>query len=131
MGAVHGTRCWPLKINALVVVPAAVARTLEFVFARLPIRRATQVRTTRVNHEEPIWRAINPDAVLLLPLRIDTQSVIRRIPDFESRCRLEKRAAPEKKEKCNEPSGKKCNDAAPHQAPALPVRFGVLWPDRF
>ena len=42
MRAIHGPRCGPFEIHAFAVVTAAVAGTLEFVFAGFPIGRATR-----------------------------------------------------------------------------------------
>src|ERR1700733_9533820 len=40
LSSIHGARRWSLEINSFAVVSAAVARTLEFVLAWLPVGRA-------------------------------------------------------------------------------------------
>jgi len=55
-----------------------VTGTLKLVFARFPIGRAAEMRATRVDHEDPIGSLIHPDAILLLPLSVYAERVIRR-----------------------------------------------------
>jgi hypothetical protein len=81
--AVHGARSRSLEVDSFVVVSAAVAGALEFVFARLPIRSAAQVRAACVNHEQTIGRAVDPDAEFLLELSVDAESELRGISNFE------------------------------------------------
>src|SRR5580658_10063577 len=64
---------WPFEVDALAVIPAAVARTLEFVLAWFPIGCAAQVRAAGVNHEHAVGCAIDPDAELLLKLGVDSE----------------------------------------------------------
>src|SRR3954470_10500605 len=81
---IHGSRRGTFEVNSLAVIAAAVTWTLEFVFARLPVRRAAEMSTARVNHEQPIRSLINPDSVLLLPFRIDAKRVVARKSNFEN-----------------------------------------------
>ena len=66
----------------------AMAWTFEFVLRRLPVGGASQVRAARVDNEEPVGRAVNPDAVLLLKFRVYADAVIGRIADLEYGARL-------------------------------------------
>src|SRR6266849_5835439 len=90
--AVHRARRRTFKIHAFTVVAAAVARALEFVFAGFPVGRAAEMRAARVDDEDAVGRAVDPNAIFLLPLRIDTERVVGRIADFEYGGRLEERA---------------------------------------
>src|SRR6201987_6314539 len=56
--AIHGARRRTFEVDALAVVAAAVAGTLEFIFAGLPVGRGTQMGTAGVDHEKTIRRAI-------------------------------------------------------------------------
>ena len=73
-GSVHGTRRRSFEVDALAVVTAAVARTLEFVFTGLPIRRAAEMRAAGVDYKNPVGSAIDPDAIFLLELGVHSQS---------------------------------------------------------
>src|SRR5690349_17017131 len=55
VSAIHGTGCGTFEVDALAVVAAAVAGTLELVFARLPIRGAAQLSAAGVNDKDAIW----------------------------------------------------------------------------
>src|SRR6185369_3678070 len=74
--AVHRSRRGTFEVDTLAVVTTTVTRALELVFAGFPVGRAAEMRTARVDHEETIGSACDPDAVLLLPLRIDADGVI-------------------------------------------------------
>ena len=76
LGAIHWARRGAFKVDALAVVTAAVARTLEFILARLPIGRAAEVRAARVDDEKPLGVLYDPDAILLLPLGINAERVV-------------------------------------------------------
>src|SRR5581483_5385746 len=89
MSSVHGTWRRAFEVHPFAVVTAAVAWTLELVFRRLPIWRATQVCTPGVDHEEAIRSAIHPNAVFLLELGIYAKPVIGRITNLEAGSRLE------------------------------------------
>src|SRR5581483_883647 len=67
--SVHRPRRRPFEVDSFTVVTTAVTRTLEFVLRRLPVGRAAQVGAARINHEQPVWCAIHPDAIFLLELR--------------------------------------------------------------
>ena len=70
---VHGPGSRAFKVDTLVVITATVARTLEFVLARFPVRRAAEMSAPRVNDKQPVRRAVHPDSVFLLKLSINTQ----------------------------------------------------------
>lgn len=130
LGAVHGTRSWTFEVDAFAVVAAAVAWAFEFVFARFPVGRAAQVSAARVNHEQAIGRAVNPNAIFLLPLRIDTKRVVRGITDLERSARLEQGARQEEAEKRQEPRDQERRDADPCQSTAALIDFFILRSDR-
>jgi hypothetical protein len=62
-----------------------MARTLEFVLAGLPVWSAAQMSAARVNHKNTIGSAIDPYAVLLLELGIDTKPEFGWVTDLKSR----------------------------------------------
>src|SRR5438105_4593598 len=88
MRTIHWPRRRAFEVHAFRVVTRTVTRALEFIFGGLPIGRAAQVRAARVNNEEPVGRAVNPDAVLLLKFRVYADAVIGRIADLEYGARL-------------------------------------------
>src|SRR6476659_3413004 len=79
--AIHWSWRWAFEIYAFTVVATAMARTLELVLARLPVRRTSQMSAASVNHKQSIGCSGHPDAILLLPLSIDSQCVVRRYAD--------------------------------------------------
>src|SRR6476660_166656 len=89
MRTIHWPRCRSLEVDPFAVVPTPVARALKFIFARLPVRSAAQVRAARVNHEKAVWRAVDPDAVFLLKLRVDSERKLGRVANLEESVRLE------------------------------------------
>src|SRR5437899_1785442 len=111
--AVHGTRRGAFEVHAFAVIAAAVAGTLEFVFAGLPVRCAAKVRATCINNEHAIRRAVYPNAVFLLPLGIHSERVVGGIADFENRGRLKERTRKEKAEESNEPGAEEASDGNP------------------
>src|SRR5215471_10881810 len=80
---VHWPRRGAFEVDALGIVPAAVAGALEFVLTGLPIRRAAQVRADGRDDEDAFGVAHYPDAVLILELGVDAETEIRRIADAE------------------------------------------------
>src|ERR1700677_1244138 len=84
LSAVHRTRRRALKVDPFAVIPAAVARTFEFVLARLPIRSAAQMRAARVNHEDSVGRSIDPDAIFLLEFSVNPEREFRGIADLKN-----------------------------------------------
>src|SRR5262249_27299220 len=118
------TRRRAFEVHSFAVVSATVARALEFVFARLPIRRAAQMRTPRVNHKQPIRRSINPDAIFLLELGVHPERKLRRVSNLENAVRLKKSTWKEKPEKREEPCHKESGDHGPDKAAAMAVNFG-------
>ena len=128
--AIHRTRRRPFEVHAFAVVAASVARTLEFVFAGFPIRRATQVRAPRVDHEHSVRRAIHPDPVFLLPFRVYAERVVRRISNFENGRRFKKSTRKKKSQKRDEPGSEKSRNTAPHQTPAPRAHLAVVRTNR-
>src|ERR1041385_9005771 len=123
---IHRPRRWSFEVHTFVVITAAVTWALEFVFRRLPIGSASQMRTPRVDHEQAIRATVHPDAIFLLPLRINTKSVILRIANFERSRGLKQSAWQEKSEECQEPRGEKCRNHRPCEAPPLLIDFIVF-----
>src|SRR6185369_3653897 len=85
----HRPRRWSLEVYSLVGVAASVARTFEFVLAWFPVGGATKMRAASVDHEQPFGISNNPDAILLLEFRIDSESEVRRIAESEDGAKLE------------------------------------------
>ena len=94
--SVHGARGRTFEVDALAVVTAAVAGTLELVLARFPVWSAAEVGAARVDHEHAVGSAIDPDAVLLLKLGVDAEGELRRIADLENCVGFEKSAREER-----------------------------------
>src|SRR5919109_896337 len=129
MCAIHRTRRWPFEVHSLAVIPAAVARTLKLVFARLPVRRAAEMCASRVNNEQTIRRAINPNAIFLLPFGVHAQPIVSGIADFETCRRFEQRSRQEEAEEGEKPGCKKCRHRRPGEASATAIDFAVFRPD--
>src|SRR5258708_13512255 len=89
VGAIHGPRRGSLEVDTFTVVAASVAWALELVLTGLPIGRAAQMSAASVDDKHAIGRAVHPDAVLLLPLGIHAQDVVRVIADLENGGSLE------------------------------------------
>src|SRR5262249_38210708 len=83
MSSIHWTRRRSFEVDAFTIVATAVTRTLEFVFTGFPVRRAAEVRATRVDHEQSIRSFSYPDSILLLPLRINPERVVTWWADAE------------------------------------------------
>src|ERR1700730_9939467 len=94
--AIHRARRGAFEIDALAVVSAAVARALEFVLAGFPVRRAAEMGAARVDDENAVRSAVDPDAIFLLPLGVYAQRVVGRIANFEYGGRLKERARQKK-----------------------------------
>src|SRR5258708_18988730 len=127
MSSVHGARGGAFEVDPLAVIAAAMTRTLELVFAGLPVGRATEMRATRIDHEYPIGRAIDPDAILLLKLGIDSERELRGISNFENRVGFEKSARKKEPEEGQEPRSEKCRYAHPDQATTAAVDVSIGW----
>src|SRR5580693_8672832 len=123
--AVHGTRGWAFEVDALAVVTAAVAGTLELVLARLPVWRAAEVGAACVDHEHAVGSAIDPDAILLLKLGVDAERELRRIANLENGVGFKKSAGKKKSEEGEEPCGQKTGYRNPNQAAAAAVDLSV------
>src|SRR5258705_11745447 len=74
--AIHRSRGRPFKLDRLAIVAAAVTGTLKLILARLPVRRAAKMGAASIDYKNPIRSLVDPDAVLLLPLRVNTQRVV-------------------------------------------------------
>src|SRR5713226_4899989 len=130
VGAVHGARRGAFEVDTFTVVAAAVARALEFVFAGFPVRRAAEMRAARVDDENAIGSAVDPDAVFLLPLGVDAERVVGGIADLEDGGRLEERARQKETQKGDKPGAQETGDRAPHEATPATVDLVVLRTDR-
>src|ERR1044071_897236 len=85
---------WPFAINSVTVKRAAITeaaamtRTLKLVLFRLPIRCASHVRASPIEHIEPLWIACNTDSMLLQKLRVYSNPKIRQTPNLKDNTRL-------------------------------------------
>src|SRR2546423_1991933 len=118
VGAIHRSRRGALEVDTLAVVAAAVARALELVLARLPVGRAAEVRAAREDDEQALGVLHNPDAPLLLPLRVHADGVVAGEADAEDARRLEEGARQEEAQEHQEVYGEEREDAAPDYASA-------------
>src|SRR5437763_214019 len=116
VGAIHRAGRGALEVYALAVVAAAVTRALKFVLACLPIGRAPQMCAAREDDEQALGVLHNPDAPLLLPLRIHADGVVAGEADAEDARRLEEGARQEEAQKHQEVYGEEREDAAPDYA---------------
>src|SRR6476659_3693861 len=71
LGALQGTRGRSLEVHSRLVIAAAVARALELVLRRQPVRRAAEVRADGNEGVHRIFGAHDPDAELLFPALVD------------------------------------------------------------
>ena len=117
MCPVHRARSGTLEVNALFVISATVAGTLEFVFAGLPIGRATQVRASGKDREYPLGVPDYPDAVRLLESGIDAKSEVGRITDNENRIGLKEGPGKKEPEKHEEIDAENTYDGTNHHLP--------------
>ena len=53
-----------------------MARTFELVLAGFPVWRTAEVRAAGIDHEQSIRSASYPDAILLLPLCVDSDRIV-------------------------------------------------------
>src|ERR1700730_2893320 len=81
MRAIHGPRSGTLEIDSFRIVAAAMARALEFVFAGLPFRSASQVGAAREDHEDAVRFANHPDTIGHQVALVDSQAEIAREAD--------------------------------------------------
>ena len=84
------------------------------------------MRATRINNEDPVRSLVDPDAILLLPLGIDAETVIRGITDFETRRWLEQRARQEETKESDEPCHQERGDGGPHKTAASLIDVAVI-----
>jgi len=80
---IHGPRRGTFEIDSLGVITTAMARALEFVLTRLPIRSASQVCTHSPDHEDALGVSHHPDSMLALKFAVDSKAEIAGIADFE------------------------------------------------
>src|SRR5262249_48323653 len=113
----------------LTVIAAAMTRTFELVFTRLPVGRAAEMRAARIDNEQAIGRAIHPDAIFLLPLGIDAESVVSRISDLERSGRLKKCPREKEAEESDEPGGQKRAHHTPGEYSSASIDGIVFWAD--
>jgi hypothetical protein len=83
----------------------------------------------RENDKQTIRRAIDPNAVFLLPLRIYAQCIVRGIANLEDSGRFKQSARQEKTKEGEEPRGQKTCDATPNKATAMFIDFARFWTD--
>src|SRR5690348_13884527 len=113
---VHRARRRAFEVDALAVVTTTMTRALELVFAGFPVGRAAEMSAARIDHEEPIGSARDPDAVLLLPLRINADGVVSRRADAKNARRLEYRTRQEEPHEHEKESGERTGDRRPDHA---------------
>lgn len=128
MSTVHRSGCRTFEVDALAVIPASVARTLEFTLARFPIRRTTEMCTAGINDEEPFGIADHPHAIVLLKFGIDTKPKVCRVSDPKNFAGFEKGSRQEEPQKHQEVGSKEAtnggpNDAATHLIDGIGRRF--------
>src|SRR5690349_11321418 len=111
--AVHRTRRGTFEVDAFAVIATAVTGAFELVFAGFPVGRAAEMRAARVDHEESIGSARDPDAVLLLPLGIDAYRVVARRPDSENAGWLENGTRQKEPHEHQKESGERAGDRRP------------------
>ena len=116
--AVHRSRSRAFEVDALAVVPTAMARAFEFVFTGLPVRRAAEMRAARVDDKETIGSSRHPDAILLLPLGIDAKRVVGGSPNTKDAGRFKNRARQEEPHEHQEERRECTGDGGPHDATA-------------
>lgn len=76
MATVHRTRRRPFKVNTLDIVAAPVAWAFEFVFAWLPVRRATEMSAARKDDKQAVGSSVNPDAMRHLVFFVNADAVL-------------------------------------------------------
>jgi len=98
-----------------------VARTLEFVFTRLPLGCATEVRATGEDDEKPPRLADDPNTIGHQESLIDSQVEIRGIADGKNWIGFIKCARKEKPEKEEQIDAQIAPGESPNDAPSSPV----------
>ena len=116
MRAIHRPRRRAFKIYGFAVIAAAMARTFEFVLARLPVRRAPQMGAASVDYEEPIGGFIDPDAIELLVFGIDSQRIIAGKANLKSAGGLSYGSRQKEPDKHQKAGRQKTGYAGPHDA---------------
>ena len=104
MRPIHRTRRRAFEVDAFAVVPAAVARALELVFAGFPVRGAAQMGAARIDYKNAVGCAIHPDAIFLLKLSVHSQAVLLGVADLETGRRLEQCPRQEEAKESQQPS---------------------------
>ena len=126
MGPIHRSRRRTFKVDPLAVITAAMTRTLELVFAWLPIRSAAQVRAACVNDEYPVRSSIHPNAIFLLKFSVNAQSKIGGVADFKDCAGLKQCARQEEPEERDKPCAQESNHATPHQPATSLIHLRIL-----
>lgn len=112
--AVHRTRRGPLEVYSLAGVAASMARAFELILAGLPIRRASQVSASGVNHKEFLGVSNDPDAILLLKFCVDPKTEIGWISDSEDGAWFEDGARKKEAQEHHEAGGKEPAHGGPN-----------------
>src|SRR5581483_1287193 len=115
--AIERPRRRPLEIETALVVAAAVARALEFVFGVKPARRAAKMRAFGKKRVEAFVFAHDPDAVILLEFVADLAGrVVCRKTGLERGGRLEQHARKGRAQKSQQRKNSEKAEAAPADA---------------
>src|ERR1700747_7262 len=88
------------------------------------------MRAACINYEQPIGRAVHPDAVFLLPFGIYAECVVGGITDFENCRRLKQGSRKKEPQKRNEPRTEETRYGAPHKTTASLINPARGRPDR-
>src|SRR5579862_4901891 len=96
MAAVHWTRRGAGEVDAVGIVLAAVARAVKHVLLLQPVRRATQMRAARKDHEQAAGIDHDPNAVGLQEILVDAGMKAGRRTDVENGVGLVERSREEK-----------------------------------
>src|SRR5437867_13381371 len=102
-----------------------MAGTLEFVLTCLPVRCTAEMGATSVNDEQPIRSLCYPDAILLLPLRVDAQRVIARRTNSKDTRWFQNRTRQEEPQEHQKVSNQKYSNGRPDDAPAHLVDWRI------
>src|SRR5690242_15929944 len=87
--SIHRPRRWPLEVHTLGGIAAAMARALEFVLGRFPVRGAAKMRALREDTEQARRLFDHPNAKSLFVLLVDSDLIIRRVSDGVNRIGFE------------------------------------------
>ena len=117
-----GTIQWPgrrtFKVDSAAVIATAVAGTLEFVHTRFPVRRATEMSATGIEHKNTLCVSNHPNPKILLKFRVDSKGKIRRVANSEHGLRFVQGAWEEKTKEHEEVGSQKAQDASGRDTPS-------------